>query len=113
MTDDCIFCRIVRGDFNTDFVAQTESAVAFHDISPKAPVHILVVPRLHVVSLADADDEALLGSVLGLAARVARDAGVSESGYRVIFNTKADGGQSVDHLHAHVLGGRKLSWPPG
>jgi histidine triad (HIT) family protein len=113
MTDECVFCRIVRGDFNTEFVAESDHAVAFRDIAAKAPVHVLVVPRVHVASLAEASDEALLGSVLTLAARVARDEGVSESGYRVVLNTNSDGGQSVAHLHAHVLGGRKLSWPPG
>lgn len=113
MTDECVFCRIVRGDFNTEFVAENDHAVAFRDIDPKAPVHVLVVPRAHVASLAEAKDEAMLGSVLALAARAAQDAGVSESGYRVVMNTNSDGGQSVAHLHAHVLGGRKLTWPPG
>ena len=113
MTDECVFCRIVRGDFNTEFVAENDHAVAFRDIDPKAPVHVLVVPREHVASLAEAKDETMLGSVLALAARAAQDAGVSESGYRVVMNTNSDGGQSVAHLHAHVLGGRKLTWPPG
>ena len=113
MTDECVFCRVVRGDFNTAFVAENERAVAFRDIDPKAPVHVLVVPRKHVASLAEADDEALLGSVIALAARVARDEGVSDTGYRVVLNTNSDGGQSVAHLHAHVLGGRRLTWPPG
>ena len=113
MTEECVFCRIVRGDFKTEFVAENHHAVAFRDIDPRAPVHVLVVPRRHVTSLAEADDETMLGSVLGLAARVARDSGISESGYRVVLNTNSDGGQSVAHLHAHVLGGRKLTWPPG
>ena len=113
MTEECVFCRIVRGDFKTEFVAENHHAVAFRDIDPRAPVHVLVVPRQHVASLAEADDEAMLGSVLALAARVARDSGISESGYRVVLNTNSDGGQSVAHLHAHVLGGRKLTWPPG
>ena len=113
MSDDCIFCRIGRGDIRTAFVAESERLVAFRDIDPKAPLHVLVIPRAHVDSLASADDESLLGELLAMAARIARDEGYGGSGYRVVVNTGSDGGQSVPHLHLHLLAGRHLSWPPG
>jgi histidine triad (HIT) family protein len=96
-----------------ELVAHNEHAVAFRDIAPKAPVHLLVIPRRHVASLAEPADTQELGAVLALAAQVAREAGVEQGGYRVVLNTGADAGQSVFHLHAHVLGGRELGWPPG
>ncbi len=113
MADDCLFCRIAKGDIRSRFVAETDEAVAFRDINPMAPVHVLVIPRQHLTSLATAEDEDLLGKLVMLAAKVARDEGISESGYRVIANTGADGGQSVDHLHFHLMGGRRMTWPPG
>ena len=113
MTDDCIFCRIVSREIPASLVAENEFAVAFRDLDPKAPTHLLVVPRRHIVSLADADDAAELGALMLLAAEVARSEGVAETGYRTVINTGANGGQSVFHLHAHVLGGRAMRWPPG
>ncbi|MGK2963357.1 MAG: histidine triad nucleotide-binding protein [Gemmatimonadaceae bacterium] len=113
MSNSCIFCRIGRGDISTAFVAESERIVAFRDIAPKAPLHVLVIPRAHIDSLASAEDESLLGEMLGMAARIARDEGYSASGYRVVVNTGSDGGQSVPHLHLHVLAGRHLGWPPG
>ena len=113
MTESCIFCRIVSGDIPATLVAQNAVAIAFRDLTPQAPVHVLVVPRRHVVSLADADDASELGAVMALAAEVARLEGLAERGYRTVLNTGADGGQSVSHLHAHVLGGRAMGWPPG
>ena len=113
MSPDCLFCRIVAGEIPAKLVAETAECVAFRDIDPKAPVHILVIPRRHVSSLDAADDPLLLGQVATLAARIARDEGVAESGYRTVINTGADAGQSVAHLHMHMLGGRKLTWPPG
>ena len=113
MTDDCIFCRIVSREIPASLVAENEFAVAFRDLDPKAPTHLLVVPRRHIVSLADADDAAELGALMLLAAQVARSEGVAETGYRTVINTGANGGQSVFHLHAHVLGGRAMRWPPG
>jgi histidine triad (HIT) family protein len=109
-TDNCIFCKIVRGDFGTEFVAESANAVAFRDIQPSAPIHILVVPKRHVSSLAalESDDQALAGELVMLAAEVAREQGVAESGYRLIANTGSDGGQTVFHLHFHLLGGTKL-----
>lgn len=113
MTESCLFCRIASGDIPAAFVAETEDAVAFRDISPKAPTHILVIPRAHIDSLATADDDPLLGRLLGLAARIAAQEGIASSGYRTVINTGEDGGQSIGHLHIHVLGGRHLTWPPG
>lgn len=109
---DCLFCRIARGEIPAGIVAQNDEALAFRDIDPRAPVHDLVIPRQHVASLADADP-ATLAAVLSLAAEVARQEGVAESGYRVVINTGERAGQSVHHLHAHVLGGRDMAWPPG
>ena len=113
MSDSCIFCRIVGGTIPATVVASNDRAVAFKDLHPQAPVHLLVIPRRHVASLAEADDAAELGAVMALAAQVAREAGVAETGYRVVTNIGHDGGQTVGHLHLHVLGGRPFSWPPG
>ena len=112
---NCIFCRIVAGEIPADIVYTDEHTVAFRDVNPQAPTHLLVIPREHIESLNDAgrSDEQLLGHLLRVAARVANEAGHSESGYRTVINTGADGGQSVFHLHVHVLGGRPLTWPPG
>ena len=113
MTPDCLFCRIVAREIPAKLVAESEDCVAFRDIDPQAPLHVLVIPRRHVASLDEADDPMLLGRIAMMAARVARDEGVAGSGYRTVMNTGADAGQSVAHLHMHVLGGRKLKWPPG
>ena len=115
MTDesvDCIFCRIARGEVPASMVASTDTAVAFRDLDPKAPVHILVIPRRHIGSLADSPDKATLGELLALVSDVARQEGLVD-GYRVVLNTGPDGGQTVGHLHAHLLGGRAMAWPPG
>ena len=109
---DCLFCRIVRGEIPAKLVAQNDDAIAFRDIDPRAPVHVLIVPREHVASMTDADP-VTLGAVLSLAADVARQEGVTETGYRVVINTGEHAGQTVHHLHAHLLGGRDMAWPPG
>ena len=111
----CIFCKIAAGEVPTNKVLENEFVVAFNDLHPKAPVHVLVIPRRHIVNVgsAGADDVQVLGEVLLACREVAEKAGVAESGFRVVLNTNADAGQSVDHLHAHVLGGRALGWPPG
>ncbi|WP_306519789.1 histidine triad nucleotide-binding protein [Gemmatimonas sp.] len=111
--DACIFCRIVAGAIPATVVASNAHALAFRDLHPQAPVHVLVVPRRHVASLATADDAAELGELLALAAEVARQEGIADAGYRVVTNIGADGGQTVGHLHLHVLGGRAMDWPPG
>ena len=112
---DTVFARILAGEIPADFVHEDEHAVAFRDVAPQAPVHLLVIPRkpLTSVASAEAEDAALLGHLLGVCRKVAREAGLEEGGYRVVTNVGADGGQSVDHLHFHVLGGRAMSWPPG
>lgn len=112
---DCLFCRIIAGEMPADILHQDERCVAFRDVNPQAPVHVLVIPREHMDSLDDASqrDEATLGHLLRVAARVANEEGLSESGYRTVINTGAGVGQSVFHLHVHVLGGRGMSWPPG
>jgi histidine triad (HIT) family protein len=113
--DNCIFCKIVAGEIPAAKVYEDERAVAFRDINPQAPTHALVIPRAHVASLNEAGeaDEALLGHLLVVAARVAREAGHAEGGYRTVINTGPDAGQTVFHVHVHVLGGRALTWPPG
>ncbi|HEX8179369.1 MAG TPA: histidine triad nucleotide-binding protein [Pyrinomonadaceae bacterium] len=116
MTDqDCIFCRVVAGDVRADIVFQDDRCLAFRDINPQAPVHVLIIPREHIESLDDAGrgDEAVLGHILRIAARIANDQGLAESGFRTVINTGAGVGQSVMHLHLHVLGGRTMTWPPG
>ena len=111
----CIFCKIVAGEIPAAKVFEDERAVVFRDINPQAPTHALVIPRAHVASLNEAGeaDEALLGHLLLVAARVAREEGLAESGYRTVINTGAGAGQSVFHIHVHLLGGRPLTWPPG
>ena len=113
---DCIFCRIVAGEIPARVVARNAHALAFHDLNPQAPVHLLVVPTRHLAAVRDAegDDDALLvGRTLQLAAEVARDLGLDAAGYRLVSNTGTGAGQSVFHLHFHLLGGRRLGWPPG
>lgn len=110
----CLFCKIVEGHIPSTAVYEDELVYAFADIAPKAPVHILVVPREHIGSLDDASKtkRALLGHLMGVATEIARTKALT-AGYRVVVNTGKDGGQSVDHLHLHLLGGRQMTWPPG
>ena len=113
MTDDCLFCRIVRGEIPAKLVAHDEHSVAFRDINPQAPVHVLVVPREHVATLNDATDASVVGRLALMAAEIARSEGLAERGYRTVINTNADAGQTVFHIHLHLLGGRVMHWPPG
>jgi histidine triad (HIT) family protein len=113
---DCLFCKVVAGEIPARIVSRTDDAMAFHDIDPKAPVHVLVIPTRHVSAVraaTGADGEKLLGRLLAFSAEVAAQLGLDAKGYRIVTNTGPDAGQSVDHLHLHVLGGRRLSWPPG
>jgi len=112
---DCLFCRIATGEIPSKKVYEDDDVLAFHDITPRAPTHVLVIPRKHVASLdaASPDDAALLGRVLLAVARIARDLGVASRGYRTVLNTNAAAGQTVFHLHAHLIAGRELGWPPG
>lgn len=111
----CLFCKIVAREIPSQIIFENEHALAFKDLRPVAPTHVLVIPKKHVVGIRDAtpDDAAMLGHVMLAARQVAEDLGLGESGYRVVVNQGADAGQSVLHLHVHVLGGRGLSWPPG
>ena len=113
---DCLFCRIVSGEIPATIVKRSEEAIAFRDIDARAPVHVLVIPTKHVRAVRDArgpDGQRLLGLLLQFSAEVATELGLDAGGYRIVTNTGADAGQSVDHLHFHVLGGRKFAWPPG
>ncbi len=112
---ECLFCRIVEGGIPAEIIYTDEQAIAFSDVNPQAPVHLLVIPRQHIASLNEASqtDQATLGHLLRVAAQVAKDNSLSASGYRTVINTGAGAGQSVFHLHLHVLGGRALNWPPG
>ena len=111
---NCLFCKIIAGDIPSKKVYADDRTYAFRDINPQAPTHVLVVPRKHVAALteAGADDEQLLGYLHLVAARIAASEGLS-SGFRTVINAGSDGGQTVDHLHVHLLGGRPMSWPPG
>lgn len=113
MTNDCLFCRIVRGELPATLVYERPDCIAFRDIDPKAPVHVVIVPRDHVASLNDLSDPLLVGKLLVAAADIAKQEGVDAAGYRTVINTNRDAGQTVFHLHVHLLGGRHLSWPPG
>ena len=112
---DCLFCAIAEGKIKASLVYQDGALVGFKDIAPKAPVHILIIPRKHVVGVLDLEpsDGALIGQIFQVAGKLAREQGIAESGFRVVVNSGADAGQSVFHLHYHLLGGRQMSWPPG
>jgi histidine triad (HIT) family protein len=112
-TESCLFCRIVRREIPASIVWEDEQALAFRDIDPKAPVHVLLIPKRHVASLNEATDPKLLGHLLMAAREVAEAESISDVGYRTVINTNAGAGQTVFHLHVHVLGGRPLTWPPG
>ncbi len=109
---DCIFCKIAAGEFNTEFISETDDYVAFKDLNPQAPVHVLVIPKKHSASLNETESQQLLGALLNGAKETANKLGIAE-GYRVVINTGAEAGQTVFHLHLHVLGGRQMNWPPG
>ena len=109
----CIFCRIARGEVPAQMVAHNPDMAAFRDTNPQAPVHILVIPKRHVASLDDAMDTGMLGQLMAFAAAIARQEKISKPGYRTVINTGDEGGQTVKHLHIHVLGGRQMTWPPG
>ena len=113
--DDCIFCKIIAGEMPADIIYQDEQVLAFRDLGPQAPTHALVIPRRHISTLNDlTDDDAELIGRMHLAARtVAEQDGIAESGYRTVFNCNAEAGQTVFHIHLHVLGGRRMHWPPG
>ena len=112
---ECLFCRIAAGEVPADIVQQDDLVVSFRDINPKAPTHVLLIPRRHIASageLSEADSD-MLGRLFSVAAKVAREEGIADRGYRLVSNVGAGAGQSVFHLHFHLLGGRSMSWPPG
>lgn len=115
MSGDCLFCKITAGEMNADIVMENEHVVAFRDINPQAPTHVLVIPREHIPTLDDLTPEnAAVTSRMYLAARdIARQEGIADAGYRTVFNCNSAAGQTVFHLHLHVLGGRQMDWPPG
>lgn len=112
---DCIFCKIANKEMQSRVVFENDRVIAFHDLFPAAPVHILVIPKQHYTTLNDvpAEDAAVVGELMTTASQIAKDLEIAEAGYRVVMNCNADGGQSVYHIHLHLLGGRKLGWPPG
>ena len=113
--DDCLFCKIASGEISTDLVYETESVLVFRDINPQAPLHVLVIPRKHISTANDvaAEDAGLVGEMVLAAQQVAAAEGYAESGYRLVMNCNADAGQTVFHIHLHLLAGRSLTWPPG
>jgi histidine triad (HIT) family protein len=113
--DDCIFCKIIAGDIPSRKIYEDEEMLAFHDITPKAPVHFLLIPKKHIRNIMELEPEdiPLAGRLLHKAQELAREQGCAEEGARFVINCKTHGGQTVDHLHVHILGGRFLSWPPG
>lgn len=112
---ECLFCKIASGEIPTDKVFEDYDVIAFNDINPQAPTHVLIIPRKHIATTNDIDleDEAILGKLISTAAKIAKDRGIDSSGYRIVMNCNADAGQMVFHIHLHLLGGRKMSWPPG
>jgi histidine triad (HIT) family protein len=112
---DCLFCKIIAGDIKGTIVHQDDELVAIKDINAQAPLHVLIIPRRHVATINDLTpaDDALVGSMFRLAARLAKQHGYDQRGYRTVFNCNAEAGQSVFHIHLHVLGGRHMAWPPG
>ena len=115
MADDCLFCKIIAGDIPSNKVYEDEDLYAFHDINPAAPTHILIIPKKHLASVAAAgeEDRPLLANLLLAANSIAAEQGLERDGFRYVINTGGHGGQTVFHLHLHILGGRPLSWPPG
>ena len=110
---DCIFCRIVAGELPARVIAEDDGVLAIEDVNPQAPVHVLVLPRRHLADIRELEDDGLLGRLVATANRVAADRGLAGSGYRLVVNTGPESGQTVAHLHLHVLGGRPMGWPPG
>ena len=110
---DCIFCKVAAGEIPATVVKRGNGMLAFKDINPQAPTHLLIIPTTHVGSLNETKDAKVLGELVGFARDLARETGIAARGYRVVVNTNPDGGQTVFHLHLHLLGGRPMNWPPG
>lgn len=110
---DCIFCKIIKKEISSSVVYEDDKVLAFHDISPQAPVHILVIPKKHIASVASLEDMAVISDLFSTIKKIAEEKGIDKTGYRVVVNQGRDAGQVVPHLHFHLLGGRSLGWPPG
>lgn len=110
---DCIFCKIVDKQIPSDIVYEDDKVIAFNDVEPQAPVHILVIPKKHIKSLNELEDKDIVEHIFTIIPKIAKEQGIKEEGYRVVNNTGKYGGQTVDHIHFHLLGGRQLTWPPG
>ncbi len=110
---DCPFCKMVTGEIKPTVVYESERILAFRDIHPRAPTHILIIPKQHIPTFDDLDDAGLAGELMLAAREIARQEGIAEEGYRTVINCRGDGGQEVFHLHVHLLGGRSMHWPPG
>lgn len=110
---DCLFCKMVSGVIKPDVVYEDDNVLAFRDINPQAPVHILIIPKRHIATLNELDDSVLAGQLFQTAIKLAKQENISENGYRTVFNCNKQGGQEVYHLHLHLLGGRQMHWPPG
>ncbi len=112
---DCLFCKILAGEIPADIVYESETAVAFRDINPQAPTHVLIIPRKHISTINDitADDESIVGSLYSAAREIAAQEGLADEGYRAVMNCNEAAGQTVFHIHLHLIGGRQLTWPPG
>lgn len=112
---DCLFCKIAQNAISASVVFEDSDIMSFRDLNPQAPKHLLVIPKQHIATINDASDEdqALLGKMILVAKKIAQSEGISDSGYRLIFNINSDGGQTVNHIHLHLLGGRRMTWPPG
>ena len=113
--EDCLFCKVLSGDIPADIIYESDDAVAFRDINPQAPTHVLIIPRRHIATINDLEpgDETVVGNLYFVAKSIAADEGLSEEGYRVVMNCNRAAGQTVFHLHLHLVGGRVLGWPPG
>ena len=113
--DNCLFCKIIKGEIPAKKVYENEHIIAFNDIDPKAPVHILVIPKKHIRSINElsSSDKSLAGEIILAAKKIAKDHGLDSKGFRIVFNTNDDGGQTVYHIHMHMMGGRQMQWPPG
>lgn len=112
---DCLFCKILAGDIPADIIFESDDAIAFRDLNPQAPTHVLIIPRKHVATINDleSDDKALVGNLFLAAKKIAADEGIADAGFRVVMNCNEAAGQTVFHLHLHLLGGRRMAWPPG
>ena len=114
-SDNCLFCKILAGDIPADIIYESDTAIAFRDVNPQAPTHVLIIPRKHIATINDIGetDQKIVGSLYSAASAIAREEGIADVGYRAVMNCNAAAGQTVFHIHLHLLGGRTLSWPPG